>query len=170
MEKFIGKTVKIFLKNGKGIVGVLDDFDKENVYLIKNNNLLIVEKNNINYYCINDYFSSKKENRIIENVVSVYVDKKFVSTVSVGDIGIDKWDNRIMSAVLADNVLHDALSNRVQKSVEYSPGNVYINTVSENNEVKDNCVLKEDPILSTYLNPSEMISRLNNICIKNEHR
>jgi hypothetical protein len=188
MRKIIGNEIAVYLKTGeKGepdIVGLLIDVSEDSVF-IQSDMLYIIPRDNVNYYTT-DIIPS--EDRIIpatqeSNNVSVQTQqnnmatslKVFVDNILAADIPVpptfklDQWNEDILRKIMSSQEVQSFLVGKVQKNIEYVPGVVYINTITDQQFVMENTNVDSQTEFSMggnpsthFVNPSQMVTRLQN--------
>ncbi|NNK85419.1 MAG: hypothetical protein HKO91_07710 [Desulfobacterales bacterium] len=180
MRKIIGNEVCVFLKSPADdeVVGLLVDVSEDELYLrdLDVSKLYIIPRGNVKY-CTTDTLPSSErtlptpEIRPTSNAATednmrfldVFIDNNPVASIPVHPaFKLNEWHDGIVQVVLGCPDVQAAISGKVQKSIEYSPGKVYITT--------DGSVAPEDgqkafvmggSVATSFLNPSQMVSRLN---------
>ena len=177
MKKLLGKEIDAFLKFDNDIIsGILFDYEDDCVYIQNSiDGLVAIPKENIKYYATN----SGTTNHSIENVerhtqssIEVLVDSVLVANIPIPPtFDLSSFNNNIMRTTLGNPDVQAALTGKVQKSIEYFPGTVNIMTnsalnheVQSDNSQQNSFVMSSSgsPI-STFLNPSQMVGRLNSM-------
>lgn len=184
MKRLLGNKVEVFLKLCNDTMsGILFDDDDECIYIQSEvDTLITIPKENIKYYISSSYLDSnviEKTDRIQEprqtqqsiiDALSVYIDQVFVVKIPVPPtFNLSTFNDDIMKVTLGNPDVQVALANRTQKSVEYFPGTIHIITHGE--PINEPVPLLQDSFsmsssggpANTYLNPSQMVGRLNKI-------
>lgn len=181
MKKMLGNKVDIFLKFGDEISGILFDIEIDCIYVQADAGVLIaIPKENIKYYVCGLLSNSeligkptKELQQTILDALEVTVDQVFIIKIPVPpSFDLSIYNDDIMRVVLGNPDVQVALSDKIQKSVEYFPGRIHIITNGEDtipvtptdkNTPQDSFSMSGpgDPT-GSYLNPSQMVNRLNN--------
>jgi hypothetical protein len=190
MKRLLGKEINVFLKFDDDIIsGVLFDIDDECVYIQSSVEAFIaIPKENVKYYASssprhNDdgvrYIEKAEEPRQevkqpVLDALDVYVDQLFIVKIPVPPtFDLSAFNDNIMKITLGNPDVQAILADRMQKSVEYFPGQIHIITDGGNYTTppinEPNIQPPQDSFamsssgnpMSTYLNPSQMVSRLN---------
>jgi hypothetical protein len=136
------------------------------VYIIPKSNLL---------YCTTDKISTKQRSIIAENTINslkVFIDNNLVTEVDVpNSVDISVWNDKILETVSTSEAVIHALSGKIQTKVEYWPGELYIETTqtqvdSPRSNIQNTFSMNSGSPVTNYLNPSQMIDRLNNVIKK----
>jgi hypothetical protein len=199
MKRLLGNKVHVFLKSDDEIVsGILFDVDDGCVYIQSSvETFVVIPKENVKYYTS----SSPSELKVREssdsgyaeeslksvegikqpeiNALDVYVDQIFIVKIPVPPtFDLSAFNDNIMRVTLGNPDVQVALSDKIQKSVEYFPGQIHIITDGGNYTtpapVEPNTQPPQDSFamsnsgspVSSYLNPSQMVSRLNKVAQK----
>lgn len=106
--------------------------------------------------------------------IDVFVNKALVANIPVPPtFNLDVWNESIMRVIMGNPDMRAMLANRIQKSLEYWPGEVYIELTEEEpqelqpeiEEPVGNSFSMTDggqkDITTKFVNPSQMITRLN---------
>lgn len=179
MRKIIGNEICVFLKTSDDdIVGLLVDVTEDELYLrdvSEMSRLYIVPRENVKY-CTTDVLPTSErtlpppENRPQQNVteenlrfLEVFVDGHPVANIPVHPtFRLDEWHDGIVQVVLGCPDVQVAVAGKVQKSIEYSPGKVYITTEGEVVQQEgQRAFVMGGSVANSFLNPSQMVSRLN---------
>jgi hypothetical protein len=185
MRKIIGNEIHIYLKesvdNVPDIIGLLVDVTEDELYLrdiIEIAKLYVVPRINIKY-CITDCIpqeertirpelsSATQTTKIPQNIsyLEVFVDEKVVASIPVPPTFIlDEWHEGIMKVILGSQDVKAALIGRIQKSIEYLPGKVYITSEDDENFEKygQKPFVMGGDVSSKFLSPTQMAAKLNN--------
>ena len=175
MDSLLNKVIYIHFKNSKScLFGTLINFDDNYVYL-QSNSILIIPVKNIMYFSMNSEEGRVEEpQEKQEKFINVFVNGEFLTKIQIADdISILNANDNLLKIVYANEDVQKALYNKVQKTLEYSPGEINIilsNDAEDNKKVVDESFSMDgvgNP-LSNYLTPSQMVSRLTNIKKKKE--
>jgi hypothetical protein len=192
MKRLLGNKVHAFLKADDEIVsGILFDSDDECVYIQSSvETFVVIPKENIKYYTS----SSSQDSEVIErsetpeliedkqpviDALDVYIDQIFIVKIPVPPtFDLSAFNDNIMRVTLGNPDVQVALVDKIQKSVEYFPGRIHIITDGGNYTTppvepntpqpsQDSFAMSGagNPV-STYLNPSQMVGRLNKVAKK----
>jgi hypothetical protein len=190
MKKLIGKSTDVFLKIDDEVVsGVLFDIDDDCVYLQRAAGVVItVPKSNIKYVASKNFEKNAASEGIMPKeeglfgpdndtfgLLEVFVDSmSVVKLIAPPSLDLSTYSDDIMRLVLSSSEVASSLSGKVQKSLEYAPGQVFI-TTSENSSVAESIQAPPSDgfsmtgngagsdVMSSYLQPSQMVSRLNKV-------
>jgi hypothetical protein len=190
VKKLLGKRVCVFLKGDNDIVsGILFDIDDECVYVQTDVDVFaVIPKENVKYYTssqsdVEVEVSREPEQEAEQHIpssLSVFIDQVFIVDIPVPPtFDLSSFNDSIMKITLGNPDVQVVLSNRTQKSVEYFPGQIHIITGGEDYTApvpvepnapqppQDSFTMSGagSPV-STYLNPSQMVGRLNKIARK----
>jgi hypothetical protein len=181
--RLIGKEVEVFLKIGQEVIyGILFDIEEEYVYIQSSTGPLItIPKENIKYYTSKSNQEPAQgdirlyESEPIDSDLSVYIDRELITRIPVPPtFDLSSYNDNIMKVILGNPDVAVALVGRVQRSMEYFPGKVYITTDAEGDMSEPETVMPPSPspsdnsfamtgaggMISSYLQPSQMIGRL----------
>ncbi len=193
MRKMLGDSVAVYLKTSKSdipdIVGLLIEVTDDSLYVQEGARVFIVPKDNVNYCTANSLPASdrvllegqQREGQVVEPVASVppqpkelkvYVGREQVASIPVPPtFDLSSWHNGIMQIVLGNPDVSSILSHETLKSVEYNPGEVYIevNTPeripeqggSQPQDQNSFSMGNSNPI-TQVLSPLQMVTRLQN--------
>lgn len=119
------------------------------------------------------YPDADEKDEYIE-AIRVFINKDLVAEIAIPPtFPVDKWNDHIYGIVMRNHDVKVALAGKVQKAIEYFPGKVYIETseVQPMSQLPD-----EQPYANTfsmggdpareYVNPSQMVARLNSMVKK----
>lgn len=205
MKKVIGNEVWVFLRSSIGtigdIFGLLVDVDDESLYVqnfdANNPTVFIVPRDNVKYCTTTSLPSTSltldavekqfrqepiehlqtKQEELKPQALNIYINKEHIASIPVPPtFNLETWNENIMRIIMGNPDIRIILANKIQKSVEYWPGEVYIELTDEdtstelqqNNEQQDqnSFSMSNGPggdITTKFVNPSQMISRLNSV-------
>lgn len=188
MKKLIGNQICVYLKTvSDNIYGLLVDVCEDNLYLQGRENdpqVYIIPLSNINY-CTTAAMpiSSSSESSLVsyepreqlmekqeDSEITVYIDDDHVTDIPVPPtFDLSKWHDDIIKVVMGDPAVKATLQNKIQKHIEYYPGEVYIVTDSDPRTTKmpspnnsSNVFTVDGSPAQSFLNPSQMVTRLQN--------
>ena len=154
MEQLIGNKVYVSLKDkDETLSGLLIHVEEHYVYvqMDSNVNFYVIPKSNVSYY-VSDRLPTTSRilpgiSRVAEvepempqapsapRALEVYINSDLITAIPVSaNFDFNKFSDDTMKAVLGNANVQSILAGRRQKSLEYSPGKVYITTVSEDEE------------------------------------
>jgi hypothetical protein len=190
MKKIIGNEICVFLKTAVDDVpdlsGLLVDVSEDELYIRDTDEvsrLYIVPRDNIKY-CTTDVLPTTERAMMVErpttdatkpNALEVFLDGNLIAQIPVHPtFKTEEFHDGIMQVVYGNPDVKCALNQRVQKSLEYFPGKVYITSEA----VHDTQSEGQKPfvmggygnISNKFMNPSQMISRLNKTVSSQIHR
>ena len=173
MDILVNNEITVHLKDTKILLnGVLVKFDDEFIYL-QAERILIIPKENIRYYSLNNSQPQPEaETKIpLENSIRVFINGKSLTKIVVPpSMNLSNANEEVLRTIWANTDVQSALRGKIQKTLEYAPGEVnIILTDAEVLESQDETSFSmggSGSPLSTYLSPSEMVSRLNNAAKK----
>jgi hypothetical protein len=197
MQKLIGNEVWIFLKkesinmNFGDIFGLMTDADDDSLYVQSfdkdNIKIYAVPRENVAFCTTHEPLQSERQ--VIVNSPTVPVETKttpqqqqdpiidrlnvYVNKLQVASLPIPptfpvhEWNEKILRAIMGNPEVKQALAGKIQNSIEYYPGEVYISI----DEVVPPSQMPEQPQdqntfsmggspTTEYLNPSQMAQRL----------
>jgi len=203
MHKIIGNNIAIFLKEAENgligdITGILVDVSEENIYIqdsMNGSKVFIVPRENI-LYCTTDKITSQK--RIIDeqdniqqyqeksyptqqqyqapiDEINVYVNKQHIVSIPIPPtFRVDVWNDNILRVLMGNSEVQGALAGKVQKGLEYYPGEVYIEVdgVTPPSQMPDYSPGYQSSFsmggspAEQYLSPMQMAARLNKVVKK----
>lgn len=198
MHKIIGNEVTIFLKGSENILGdmsgVLLDVSEEGLYIQEahGGKTFIIPRDNISYVTTDKIFPQRQilgddaqqqyqevpqEPQYQEPVPSsidkltVYVNKQHVATIPIPPtFRVDVWNENILRVLMGNPEVQNAIAGKVQKGLEYYPGEVYIEVagLTPPSQMPDHSPgyqtsfsMGGSPV-EQYLSPLQMAARLNN--------
>ena len=181
MRKIIGNEVQIYLKgstiDGPDIIGFLVDCVDGNLYLRRSaddTSMYVVPRSNVNYFLINHLSqnistidnpqNNKELGHSDSNELQIFIDGDKIGSISVPlGISLSHWSDEIYNLVISNNVVQEYLVGKVQKSVEYYPGMVYISTSNtSSNDTQNTFSMSNNDATSKFLDPIQMVSKLQN--------
>jgi len=193
MRKIIGNEIFVFLKTSSGDVwdfsGLLIDVTEESLYIrgdISDSRIYIVPRNNVDY-CITDEMPSAERTVVAKNsqpesivaeqsqqpsTLEVYINKEKVTSIPVPPtFNLMAWHDGIMRVIMGNPDVKSLLAGKKQKSLEYYPGEVYIDiedgyapeSCPNSTDTPNTFVMGEggDPA-TDFMNPLQMVTRLQN--------
>lgn len=181
MNKFFGSFVEVYLKNSDVMMGMFYDSDDECVYLQQGDGASIaIPKDNVRYY-LRPPMSDKVDNgntmcdigkvpaNNCESGLEVYVDNKFIDFIHVPlDYDISSCNKKTIELLASSNKVKEVLRGRIQKTMHYDMGKVHI--ITENvyadevvEEGGNEGFVMNSPMTNSFLNPSDLVERLNNV-------
>lgn len=194
MHKVIGKEIEVFFKGTDDIScdisGTLIDVSGDSLYIQDvsiGDRVFIIPRTNVDY-CVTynmDYSPEKitseqltkqpvpvqeSDTAPIIDKLSVHVNNQLVASIPVPPtFNIDAWNDNILRVIMGNPDVQNAVAGKVQKGIEYYPGQVYIE-VSEvtppsqmPNKTPDctNTFSMGGSPTQQYLTPIQMAARLN---------
>ena len=190
MKKLLGKRVHVFLKGDDDVVsGILFDSDDKCVYVQTSVEVFaVIPKENVKYYTSSQSDKDIESGEEIKQETSqrapsaldVFVDQILVVSIPVPPtFDLSSFNDNIMRVTLGNPDVQVALSGKIQKSVEYFPGRIHIITDGGEVALVEPNVPSQNPTeqnsfemsgsgspVSSYLNPSQMVGRLNKVVRK----
>lgn len=178
MNKLLGSNVDVHLKSGTDIIsGIMFEAEEDHIYIRNDSNVfIIVPKDNIKYYTSESLHNISQEEHVVDaptSSLTVYIDNALVSKIPVPPtFNLLEFNDNIMKVVLGDQDVKIALSGKIQKSIEYVPGEISIYTTANDTTIdeKQSDVTQSFSMsgatgeaVSSYLNPSQMVTRLKNV-------
>jgi len=102
--------------------------------------------------------------------LSVFVNNNQIAHIPVPPtFNLEQWNDNIYRVVIGNPDVRQFLAGKVQKSIEYRPGKVYIETTEvqppsqlPEREHENTFSMGGSP-MTEYLNPSQMVTRLNSV-------
>jgi hypothetical protein len=175
MELFLNKNIKTHLKNNKVIDGLLLDIDDNYVY-IQSNKTYIIPIKNVLFYSIDENVNNIEQTPNIKNIINVSINGAFLTKIiTPPELNLLSANEDVIKLIYANSNVQEALHNRVQKALEYAPGEANIilleesvekiESVQDNNEDSFDMNKTASPAYN-YLSPTEMAQRLSNISKK----
>jgi hypothetical protein len=202
MKRIVGNEVGVFLKSSIGsdwdIFGILIDVTEDSLYIqcsdTNSPEIYIVPRDNVKY-CTTKYLPSVE--RIISKTtvnsqpeivcetkeekqpdsLDVYINSNMIAKIPVPPtFNLSVCSDDIIRIIMGNPEVILSLGGKMQKSLEYYPGKVYIEVDEENIEqivdkqivdTKENISNNRNTFVMSgdaatqFLNPSQMISRLN---------
>ena len=206
MKRIIGNEIWVFLKSSNSpsgdIFGLLIDVTDDSLYVqclgLDNQEIYIISQNNVKY-CTTKYLptagrviaktiisvpqeniNEEKEELKHPECLDVFINDNMVASIPVPPtFNLSVWNDNIVRVILGNPDVKSLLAGKIQKSIEYYPGEVYIQITEEEEEWKEET--QDDTILNKqmenqnqntfvmgggdaatqFLNPSQMVSRLN---------
>lgn len=154
MEHLIGNKVWVNLKNDEETIsGILIHVEEYYVYVQMENsaNLYVVPKQNVKYYVTNNFSSQSKilpstyeepeppqeeqQQETRPGLLSVFINGDHISDIPTPPtFKMDVFNDDVMRVALGNPDVQTILAGRKQKQVEYSPGKLYITTITEEEE------------------------------------
>lgn len=151
MEQLIGNKIYVSLKDrDETLSGLLIHVEEHYVYIQMegSTHFYVVPKDNVSYY-VSDRLP--KVSRVLPDTgrqtgveteeppkptsLEVYINTDLVANIPVPPtFNLDKFSDDTMKVVLGNPDVQAILAGRPQKSLEYSPGKVYITTVGEDED------------------------------------
>jgi hypothetical protein len=118
----------------------------------------------------------EKPRKAVINRLNTFVNGDCIASIPIPPtFPVDQWNDKIMKVVMGNPEVRSAVTGKVQKSIEYFPGEVYIEIdevvpPSQIPEIGSNTFEMDGSPITENLNPSQMIGRLNKTVkgIKNE--
>lgn len=168
MRELIDQEVNVMLKSGTHIFGIFSGVTDESIYVWAGDREYIVPKDNIEYF----YLEKPKEKEEVEDrTLSVSINHEHIAALNIPEeIDYQKWSNELYAHIVSNQTIRDLLAGRVQKSIEFRQGSVNI-MVEE--IVPPSQVPKSDNTFAMqlggggpatqFLDPSQMVSRLNSV-------
>jgi hypothetical protein len=183
------------------IYGLLVDVDEESIYVqgfnVENPELFIVPKDNIKY-CkttmmpsanltvdVPEQPKNKEPDHVIvqeqppaakpvDPYLNVFINEEQVARIPVPPtFNLSEWNDNILRVVMGNPDVKSLLANKVQQSISYWPGEVYIEVSEETVEEpmpqdndEQNSFSMGGDIAQQFLNPSQMVMRLNSVTKK----
>jgi len=162
MRKIIGNEISVFLKTSEGdlpdINGLLIDVTEENLFVrgdINDPRVYIIPRDNVDY-CTTDHMPSA--DRVVRtytnpqpqlepqptqpevaqpqqppSMLNVYINQERCASIPVPPtFDLTTWHEGIMRVIMGNPDVHALLAGKVQSSLEYYPGEVYIDTEDRN--------------------------------------
>lgn len=186
MQRFFGRNVNIYFKGDDTIVGgILLDCDEENIYIQSDQEVAIVPRQNIKFYTTPKFVSSqtntaiqptpapvhntKPPEQVHPEAVKVIIDGILITTIPVPPtFNLAVCSEDLLKVIWGNPDVQSALRGRVQKQIEYSIGEAKIITaaseqVPESGDGSFSMSPTGGAITNQFVNPSEMVQRLNNI-------
>ncbi|MFA5023375.1 MAG: hypothetical protein WC523_00260 [Patescibacteria group bacterium] len=187
MKNLIGNMIEVHLKSSdkdeSSIYGILIEVTEGELYVQNSETtyIWVIPRDNVKYCTISSLplenkIISKHENRqekqplgptpqppknqlSHDNILNIFVNNDKITSIFLPpSLDISVWNDTIAN-ILASNIdVKNALTNRTQKSIDYYPGEVYINT-DEVVETAQNTFSMND-FMSKELSPSELITRV----------
>lgn len=187
------------------ITGLLIDDDEDSIYVQGLNmeypKLYIIPRDNIRYCTTSTMPSAelamnlpehpnidkkpehivlkKEETNILEQqeaYLTVFINKEQVAHIPVPPtFNLSKWNDNILRVAMGNPDVRALLANKVQRTVEYWPGKVYIEVTEEFAEEQlepnitdndQNSFSMGGDITKQFLNPSQMILKLNSVATR----
>ena len=190
MKKLIGNKVLVALKTtANDLEGILVEVEEEVIY-VQGVKVYVIPRENINYLTtdfipradrVSNFDTIKAKSPIIApseslllppTELKVFLDGQRVTEIPTS-LDLNNWSGDIMTLVVTNPDVRHALSGKIQKSIEYRPGEVYINTadplIIQHEESPETFAIDEPDPTKQFLNPSQMIARLQNIKKGNEN-
>lgn len=170
MEHMIDKLVRVHLKGEDTVDGIFVGAEQKHVYLRSENNMFVIPQDNIKYYQIQVEEEEKApvQQQPRENAINVSVNGAFLTKILVPPgMNLASANEEVLRMIWANLDVQSALRGRVQKTLEYAPGEANIILADfkpEQPQVQDDGFSMgtgTSPVLN-YLSPSEMVSRLQN--------
>lgn len=169
MEHLINKSVLVHLKNESpenAVPGLFVGVEQKHVYLQAEYGMLVIPQENIKYYQL---FPEEEQQKDVDSLIKVFIDGSFLTNIPVPPtMNLSSATEEVLKTVWANPDVQSALRGKVQKALEYAPGEVNIilkdaPTPPEVNQDNNSFSMgSSNNPLNTYLSPSEMVSRLQN--------
>ncbi len=115
---------------------------------------------------------SREEAKIIDRL-NVYINSEHLASIPIPPtFPIEQWNDKIMRVIMGNPDVKTAVAGKIQKSIEYFPGEVYIEVEmveppSQMPEIEPqqgaNTFAMGGSPATEYLNPSQMVARLNKV-------
>lgn len=113
---------------------------------------------------------------VVIDRLNTYINGNCIASIPIPPtFPVDQWNDKIMKVVMGNPEVRAAVIGKVQKSIEYFPGEVYIEIdevvpPSQVPETGSNTFEMDGSPIAENLNPSQMVGRLNRTVrgIKNE--
>jgi len=185
MENFIGIGLDVYLvKQEYPIYGILIKIEDSTVYLrAESGKILIVPRENILYYSADEQEAIQQEpvqktpepEVQKESALRIFINGEFFTLIPVPPtMDLSTANERVLKTVWGNPDVQSVLRGRIQKTIEYAPGEINIILVEDstpstpsNAPVSFSIGAGGSP-LTSYLNPSDMVSRLNNLTKKGD--
>jgi len=199
MRKIIGNEISVFLKTSEGdlpdISGLLIDVTEENLFVrgdVHDPRVYIIPRDNVNY-CTTDHMPSadraiktytppqqvQHPEPVVQSqqpsILNVYINQEQCASIPVPPtFDLSTWHDGIMRVVMGNPDIKAFLAGKVQSSLEYYPGEVYI-TIEGGNSAPEQEVHPRPPnspntfsmsggdVTTEFVNPSQMVTRLQNV-------
>lgn len=166
----INKSVRVHLKNEShenAVSGIFAGIEHKHIYIQSEYGMIVIPQENIKYY---QFFPEEEEQqKEIESIIKVFIDGNFLTNIIVPPtMNLSTASEEVLRTVWANVDVQSALRGKVQKSLEYAPGEVNIvlkdtpppqETMQDDNSFS---MGSSNSPLNAYLSPSEMVSRLQN--------
>jgi hypothetical protein len=197
VKNLIGNEIDVCFKSSTNstsgdIRGILLEVTDSEIYVqnteINNPFVWVIPRDNVKCYIISSLPSINKlicqnqtiednvqeiaQNEIIppqqENILEIYINNELATTIPVPPtFKLDVWNENIMRILIGNPDVKALLAGKIQKSIDYYPGKVYIDIESEKSIVGQiNTFSMSKDITTEYLNPSEMVTRFNSFLKK----
>lgn len=178
MDTLLGSTVIAHLThNNIQVSGLVIKVDEENIYLqSKASAVHIIPKKNVIYYTTDKLSESKivltKQEEVVTppSSIKVFINGEFFVEIPVPPtVDLTTANEKVLKSVWGNPDVQTILRGRVQKSVEYSLGemNIVISDVAQNaTDTDDNSFSIGANPVNAYLSPLEMANKLSNIVKK----
>ncbi len=200
MKKAIGNEISVYLKSSDcgiyDVYGILVDVTEETIYVQScaeiDPEIFIVPKDNIKFcktkylpetnrilpsYSADQPKQNHKENieteeQVQPTCIDVFVNDEKITSIPVPPtFSLDTLNDNILRVIMGNPDVRTILKGKVQKSLEYYPGEVYIEVVDtveqeqaqEQNDstIQNSFSMNSGNVATQFLNPSEMIQKLN---------
>jgi len=203
MKTLIGSDIEIYLKSTddnsvSDIGGILIDVTESELFVqhpdVGQSCVWVIPRDNIKYCKISSLPVGNKMitynepvqqqekairgKDIQENCLNVFVNSALTASIPVPPtFNLSVWNDSIIRVMAGNPDVKAALSNKIQKSIDYFPGEVYICAEDEkeivieeaSDEKENNFSMSMGKNITTeYLNPSEMVMRFNSFLKKDK--
>lgn len=183
MDSIIKKNVVVYLKNesdDSAITGILMGLENKHVYIQVENNMFIIPQENIKYYqtLVEEKQSVQQEVQAPKDTaIKVFINGEFFTVIPVPPTtDLSTANERVLKIIWGNPDVQSILRGRIQKALEYVPGEVNITLVEDQTPVPENQTNSQVSFsmgaggspLTSYLNPSDMVGRLNSLMKKGE--
>ena len=189
MKNLIGTDIEVYLKCSNNaeydVRGILIEVTEKELYVQQgkiNHSIFVIPRDNVKYCAISSLPVETKviqqtesvgmeENPIPDNVLEVYINNELATEIPLPPtFKLDVWNDNIMRVIGGNPDVKMILAGRTQKSIDYCPGKVYIETVGGEKAVNSdvNTFSMSKDITTEYLNPAEMVTRFNQFLKKDD--
>jgi hypothetical protein len=141
----------------------------------------VITKTTVNNYTDNAVIQESQQQLPAQqqtrlDCLNVYINKELISSIPVPPtFNLNVWSDNIIRVIMGNPDVKLRLGEKTQKSIEYFPGEVYIEITDDDNKGQENLFINENEkddnqntftmhntdAATQFLNPSQMISRLN---------
>jgi hypothetical protein len=194
MQRLFGRTINVYFKGEDTIIGgILLDCNEEYIYIQSEQEVAIIPKQNIKFYTTPKFVSENcninvpsdsskilapqiapnavQKEQVHPEQLSVWVDGVLIACIPIPPtFNLGVCSEEVLKVIWGNPDVQSVLRGRVQKQIEYIPGEARITTVEQSQqqtpEVTDGSFSMGptgNNLTTQFVNPSEMVKRLNNL-------